>query len=165
MRNVVLTRVDERLIHGQVMTSWLKLCNANVILIIDAGSASNAFLKRILFAAAPKDVELQVMNEADAAAYLKEDSPAGEKVLVLSKTPQPLLAWSEAASRSRRSSSAIWAARPAESTSTRAFPPARTRSRHSVILWTPAYTSTPDGPVRCEGRRQEAVEVNGRSHA
>ena len=55
-------------------------------------SASNAFLKRILFAAAPKDVELQVMNEADAAAYLKEDSPAGEKVLVLSKTPQPLLA-------------------------------------------------------------------------
>ena len=28
MRNVVLTRVDERLIHGQVMTSWLKLCNA-----------------------------------------------------------------------------------------------------------------------------------------
>lgn len=37
MRNVVLTRVDERLIHGQVMTSWLKLCNANVILIIDAG--------------------------------------------------------------------------------------------------------------------------------
>ena len=92
MRNVVLTRVDERLIHGQVMSSWLKLCNANVILIIDAGSASNAFLKRILFAAAPKDVELQVMNEADAAAYLKEDSPAGEKVLVLSKTPQPLLA-------------------------------------------------------------------------
>ena len=54
MRNVVLTRVDERLIHGQVMTSWLKLCNANVILIIDAGSASNAFLKRILFAAAKK---------------------------------------------------------------------------------------------------------------
>ena len=52
MRNIVLTRVDERLIHGQVMTSWLKLCNANVIVIIDAASATNAFLKRILFAAA-----------------------------------------------------------------------------------------------------------------
>ena len=91
MRNIVLTRVDERLIHGQVMTSWLKLCNANVIVIIDAASATNAFLKRILFAAAPKDVELLVMTEADAAAYLKEDSPAGEKVLILSKVPQPLL--------------------------------------------------------------------------
>lgn len=91
MRNVVLTRIDERLIHGQVMTSWLKLCAANVILIIDAASATNAFLKRILVAAAPKDVELQIMTEADAAAYLKEDSAPGEKVLILSKTPGPLL--------------------------------------------------------------------------
>lgn len=91
MRNIVLTRVDERLIHGQVMTSWLKLCSANVIVVIDAPSATNAFLKRILFAAAPKDVELQVMTEAEAALWLKEDSPAGEKVLILSKVPQPLL--------------------------------------------------------------------------
>jgi PTS system mannose-specific IIB component len=91
MRNVVLTRIDERLIHGQVMTSWLKLCNANVILIIDSASATNAFLKRILFAAAPKDVELLVMNEVDATAYLKEEPALGEKVLILSKTPGPLL--------------------------------------------------------------------------
>lgn len=142
MRNVVLTRVDERLIHGQVMTSWLKLCNANVILIIDAGSASNAFLKRILFAAAPKDVELQVMNEADAAAYLKEDSPAGEKVLVLSKTPQPLLAMVRSGIEIKEIILGNMGGAPAESTSTRAFPPARTRFRHSVILWTPVYTST-----------------------
>lgn len=92
MRNIVLARVDERLIHGQVMTSWLKLCAANVIVIIDNASATNAFLKRILFAAAPKDIELLVLTEGDAAAYLKEDSPAGEKVLVLTKIPQPMLA-------------------------------------------------------------------------
>ena len=91
MRNIVLARVDERLIHGQVMTSWLKLTSANVILVIDTASATNAFLKRILFAAAPKDVELLVMTEAEAAAYLKEDSPSGEKVLVLAKVPKPFL--------------------------------------------------------------------------
>lgn len=91
MRNIVLTRIDERLIHGQIMTSWLKLCSANVILIIDSASATNAFLKRILFAAAPKNIELLVMTEEEANSYLKEDSPAGEKVLILSKTPGPLL--------------------------------------------------------------------------
>ncbi len=91
MRNVVLTRIDERLIHGQVMTSWLKLCDANVILIIDSASAANAFLKRILFAAAPKDMELLVMTETEAAAYLKEEPAPGEKILILSKTPGPLL--------------------------------------------------------------------------
>ena len=46
----LLEAIDYLEKHG--MTSWLKLCKANVILIIDAGSASNAFLKRILFAAA-----------------------------------------------------------------------------------------------------------------
>lgn len=91
MRNIVMTRIDERLIHGQVMVSWLKLCGANVILIIDAASAENAFLKRILFAAAPKDIELLVMNDADAAQYLLQDSAPGEKVFIITKVPKTLL--------------------------------------------------------------------------
>ena len=75
MRNIVMARVDERLIHGQVMTSWLKVTDANTVLVVDGPSASNAFLRRILFAAAPKNIELQVMGEEDAAAYL----PAARK--------------------------------------------------------------------------------------
>ena len=91
MRNIVLARVDERLIHGQVITSWLKLCDVNAIVIIDDASATNAFLKRILFAAAPKNIALQVLTEAEAADYLKQDAPAGERVLLLAKTPGPML--------------------------------------------------------------------------
>lgn len=143
MRNVVLTRVDERLIHGQVMTSWLKLCNANVILIIDAGSASNAFLKRILFAAAPKDVELQVMNEgrcrrlSEGRFSRRRKGPCSFEDSAASAGHGPKR-HRDQGDHPRQ----YGRARPAESTSTRAFPPARTRFRHSVILWTPVYTST-----------------------
>ena len=35
MRNVVLYRIDDRLIHGQVVTGWLKTTNANKIYIVD----------------------------------------------------------------------------------------------------------------------------------
>lgn len=91
MRNIVMARVDERLIHGQVMTSWLKVTDANTVLVVDGPSASNAFLRRILFAAAPKNIELQVMGEEDAAAYLAQESPAGERVFLLAKTPGPFL--------------------------------------------------------------------------
>lgn len=28
MKNIVLTRIDDRLIHGQVMTSWLNYTQA-----------------------------------------------------------------------------------------------------------------------------------------
>ena len=90
MKNIVLARIDERLIHGQIMTGWIKMCNANVILVIDDASANNAFLKRILFAAAPKDCELLVNTTKEAIAYLKGESD-NEKVLVLAKTPEPFL--------------------------------------------------------------------------
>ena len=91
MRNIVLSRIDERLIHGQVMTSWIKIANPNKVLVIDNASATNAFLKRILFAAAPKDMELLVMTTEDATAYLKEDADAGERIFILTKVPKPFL--------------------------------------------------------------------------
>lgn len=91
MRNIVLSRIDERLIHGQVMTSWIKIANPNKVLVIDNASASNAFLKRILFAAAPKNMELLVMTNEEAFAWLKEDADAGERIFILTKTPKPFL--------------------------------------------------------------------------
>ena len=33
MVNIVLTRIDDRLIHGQVMTSWVKATKATKIII------------------------------------------------------------------------------------------------------------------------------------
>lgn len=91
MRNVVGVRIDERLIHGQIMTSWLRLYGANTVLIIDTPSATNTFLSRILFAAAPGDIELLVKTEQEAAEYLKGDAAPGEKLFILVKTPKPLL--------------------------------------------------------------------------
>ena len=35
MENVLLARVDDRLIHGQVMTAWMKLLPAKEIIVID----------------------------------------------------------------------------------------------------------------------------------
>lgn len=90
MRNIVFSRIDERLIHGQVMTSWLKMVDTNTILIVDDVSAKNSFLSRILKAAAPKDMDLKIMTTADAATYLKEDSD-NEKLFILAKVPGPFL--------------------------------------------------------------------------
>ena len=35
MKNIVLIRIDDRLIHGQVVTQWIKDTNGNRILIVD----------------------------------------------------------------------------------------------------------------------------------
>ncbi len=90
MRNIIFTRIDERLIHGQVATSWLKVTSPDTILVIDDATAKNAFSTRILRAATPKGYDLKVMTLEDAKTYLKEETE-GEKVFVLTKVPAPLL--------------------------------------------------------------------------
>lgn len=41
--SIVLARIDDRLIHGQVMTSWLNYTGANRIIIIDDETANDTF--------------------------------------------------------------------------------------------------------------------------
>jgi Phosphotransferase system, mannose/fructose/N-acetylgalactosamine-specific component IIB len=43
MENLVLTRIDDRLIHGQVMTAWIKNKNADQVVIVDDGVAKDDF--------------------------------------------------------------------------------------------------------------------------
>ena len=89
MRNVVLARIDDRLIHGQVVTAWVKTTSADVILIADDALTRDAFTQRVLKAAAPPGIRVEVYAAQDAAAYLGEDG-GGERLIVLTKTPQAM---------------------------------------------------------------------------
>ena len=55
MKKIVLARIDERLIHGQVMTQWVRSRHFNTIEIVDDKTASDAFLKQVCLMAVPKD--------------------------------------------------------------------------------------------------------------
>ena len=44
MPDIRLVRVDFRLMHGQVVTAWLKQVSANAILIVDDQLAADKFL-------------------------------------------------------------------------------------------------------------------------
>ena len=43
MSKIVLARVDDRLIHGQVMTAWLQYTEGNHIVIVDDATAKDDF--------------------------------------------------------------------------------------------------------------------------
>ena len=44
MQNLVLTRIDDRLIHGQVMTAWIKNKKADQVVIVDDGTANDEYM-------------------------------------------------------------------------------------------------------------------------
>lgn len=88
MKNIVLCRIDDRLIHGQVVTSWIKQTGGNRIIIVDDALTKDLFMQKILKAAAPRDVAVEVLSVGDGTAVLKEEPEMGEKVIILVKTPQ-----------------------------------------------------------------------------
>ena len=84
MKNLVLVRIDERLIHGQVMTQWCRIRHFNTIMIVDDATANDAFLKQVCVMAVPKDFVLLCQTADEAAAYLLGDSDK-EEILLLVK--------------------------------------------------------------------------------
>lgn len=87
MRNIVFTRIDDRLIHGQVMTAWVHETKANEIVIIDNEVAQDDFLKMIMTSSAPAGIKVLIMSDEEAITYLTQD-PDGNKLIVLAKSPK-----------------------------------------------------------------------------
>lgn len=87
MRNIVFTRIDDRLIHGQVMTAWVHETKANEIVIIDNEVAQDDFLKMIMTSSAPAGIKVLIMSEEQAIDYLTQE-PDGNKLIVLAKNPK-----------------------------------------------------------------------------
>lgn len=85
MENIVLARIDDRLIHGQVMTAWMKTRPAKRILVIDDKVAADAFMIEVIELAAPTGVKVDVYSCDQAIEALKNglDTPT----ILLAKIP------------------------------------------------------------------------------
>lgn len=83
---IVLARIDDRLIHGQVMTSWLNYTGANRIVIVDEETANDPFLKMIVTSVAPANIKTEVFGLEEGAEALTSLG-ATDQAIVLVKTP------------------------------------------------------------------------------
>lgn len=97
MSKVVLARIDDRLIHGQVMTSWLNFTGANKIIVVDDETAADSFMKMIVTSCAPSNVKTVVYTKAEAVKYFNsnEYTDSEDKIIILAKDPETYLTLSE----------------------------------------------------------------------
>ncbi len=87
-----LVRVDDRLIHGQVVAVWLRAIGADRIVIVDDSVARDEFLVEVLTLAAPAGVPVEVHDIETGAPRVAELATGPEAVFVLVKTPLTALA-------------------------------------------------------------------------
>ena len=85
MENLMLARIDDRLIHGQVMTAWMKVKPAKRIIVIDDKVAKDSFMIDVIELAAPVGVKVSVLTCDAAVAELKKGLEM--PTILLAKTP------------------------------------------------------------------------------
>ena len=88
MQNLVLTRVDDRLIHGQVMTAWIKNCQANQVVIVDDGVAQDEYMIEVLEMAIPEEIAIGIFTKEEGVQFFSQG--LDEPTILLVKGPQVL---------------------------------------------------------------------------
>lgn len=83
-------RIDDRLIHGQIVTAWISDSRAGEILVADDLAARDPTQQMLLKLAVPAKIKLQIMTIADAAQLLKTDQ-SEIKVLLIVRNPKTAL--------------------------------------------------------------------------
>ena len=87
----VLARVDSRLLHGQVATSWTKKTNPNRIIVVSDGVAHDELRKKLITEAAPPGVKSNVIPIHKMIEVAKDPRFGNTKALLLFETPQDVL--------------------------------------------------------------------------
>ena len=73
MENLVFTRIDDRLIHGQVVAAWLRAySNIKHILVVDDKTSEDAFMKEMFSLLVPSGITIEIMSVEQATQFLKE---------------------------------------------------------------------------------------------
>jgi mannose/fructose/N-acetylgalactosamine-specific phosphotransferase system component IIB len=89
---IVLLRVDDRLVHGQVVEGWLPFLNADLVVVVSDAVAADPVQTALMKMALPPSVGLVSAKVSDAAAALASPQAASRKVLVLVPGPAEALA-------------------------------------------------------------------------
>lgn len=83
MGKIVLTRIDSRLIHGQVMTKWVNQVQANKIVVVSDQLANDEFMRSIYLMSAPAGIEVLCLTEEDAVEQYEKDVYGNGNILLL----------------------------------------------------------------------------------
>jgi mannose/fructose/N-acetylgalactosamine-specific phosphotransferase system component IIB len=82
-----LIRIDDRLIHGQVIAGWVKHLRFTRIIILDDEVAADSFLQQVLRLATPPDLRVEVYPLAEGIRLLGQGAASRKSTMILLKTP------------------------------------------------------------------------------
>jgi len=80
---IKLTRIDDRLVHGQVAFTWTPAIGADCLIIANDKVAKDEFMKMTLGLAKPAGTKLLIKSIWEAAVFLNDEKNKGLKILLI----------------------------------------------------------------------------------
>ena len=81
--SIVLCRIDDRLIHGQVVIGWGRAMGIDLIILVDDQVAASDWEQELYRMAVTPEIEVRFVTMADAARQMSEWQSNGKRGLVL----------------------------------------------------------------------------------
>jgi fructoselysine and glucoselysine-specific PTS system IIB component len=80
---IKLTRIDDRLVHGQVAFTWVPALGVNCLIVANDKVAKDEFMKMTLGLAKPAGTKLLIKSLKEAAEFLNDKKNEGLKILLI----------------------------------------------------------------------------------
>ncbi len=88
--NILLTRIDNRLIHGQVATQWNGSIGSNLILVANDKVAENKMRQNLMDMAAPNGVATRYFTVQKTIDVIHKASPS-QHIFIIVESPEDAL--------------------------------------------------------------------------
>ncbi|MBP9478102.1 MAG: PTS N-acetylgalactosamine transporter subunit IIB [Sebaldella sp.] len=86
--NILLTRIDNRLVHGQVGVTWVKSLGANLLVVVDDTAAANEIEQQLMEVVAKSSgVGIRFFTIDRTIEIIHKASP-NQKIFIVCKTPE-----------------------------------------------------------------------------
>ena len=89
--NIVFARIDNRLLHGIVMTQYLPSTGAKRIMVIDDAVATDPLKKDMMNMAKPSGMASSIITMEKAIENIKADKYGDQPIFFLTKSPITVL--------------------------------------------------------------------------
>ncbi|MDD7281203.1 PTS galactosamine transporter subunit IIB [Floccifex sp.] len=87
MPNILLTRIDNRLVHGQVGVTWTTTIGANLLLVANDETANDPLQQKLMAVTAKSSgVGIRFFTIEKTAAIISKAAPS-QKIFIICKTP------------------------------------------------------------------------------
>jgi mannose/fructose/N-acetylgalactosamine-specific phosphotransferase system component IIB len=84
--DIALVRIDNRLVHGQILEAWVPFIKARCIVVVNDSAASDFYCETVIRMAVPSKIEVIIITVEDFAKNFTLSRNGGKKTIVLFAT-------------------------------------------------------------------------------